>query len=108
MRIAGIVNPVSGWKTARREWPALLRSPGPGAAGVESFWSEYRGHAELLAASARRSGYDRVIAAGGDGTLFERPERTVVGKKWRVAHCRHGTVNSHDFYQSETPLKELF
>ncbi len=71
MRIAGIVNPVSGWKTARREWPALLRSPGPGAAGVESFWSEYRGHAELLAASARRSGYDRVIAAGGDGTLFD-------------------------------------
>jgi len=41
------------------------------APGVETFWSEYPGHAEVLAASARRSGYDRVIAVGGDGTLFE-------------------------------------
>jgi diacylglycerol kinase (ATP) len=71
MRVAAIVNPVSGWKTARKEWPALLHSQAPEAAGVETFWSEYPGHAELLAASVRRSGYDRVIAVGGDGTLFE-------------------------------------
>ena len=71
MRIAAIVNPVSGLKTARKNWPALLHSLAPGAAGVETFWSEYPGHAELLAASARRSGYNRVIAVGGDGTLFE-------------------------------------
>jgi len=71
MRIAAIVNPVSGLKTARKNWPALLHSLAPGAAGVETFWSVYPGHAELLAASARRSGYDRVIAVGGDGTLFE-------------------------------------
>ena len=71
MRIAAIVNPVSGLKTARKRWPALLSSLGPGAARVETFWSEYAGHSELLAASVRRSGYDRVIAVGGDGTLFE-------------------------------------
>jgi len=71
MRIAAIVNPVSGMKTARKEWPALLHSLTPGIAGVETFWSQYPGHAELLAASVRRSGYDRVIAVGGDGTLFE-------------------------------------
>ena len=71
MRIAAIVNPVSGFKTARKKWPALLSSLGPGAVRVETFWSEYPGHAELLAASVRRSGYDRVIAVGGDGTLFE-------------------------------------
>ncbi len=71
MRIAAIVNPVSGLKTARKNWPALLHSLAPGATGVETFWSRYPGHAELLAASARRSGYDRVIAVGGDGTLFE-------------------------------------
>ena len=34
-------------------------------------WTEYPGHAELLAASVRRNGYERVIAVGGDGTLFE-------------------------------------
>jgi len=71
MKVAAIVNPVCGWKTTRRDWPALLSSLGPGAAEVETFWSEYQGHAELLAASARLSGYDRVIAVGGDGTLFE-------------------------------------
>ena len=71
MKVAAIVNPVAGLKTTRRDWPALLSSLGPGAAGVETFWSEYHGHAELLAASARISGYDRVIAVGGDGTLFE-------------------------------------
>ncbi|MGC9966656.1 MAG: diacylglycerol kinase family protein [Syntrophobacteraceae bacterium] len=71
MRVAAIVNPVSGRKTARRQWPALLASLGSAAAGVETFWSHYRGHTELLAASARRSGYDRVIAVGGDGTLFD-------------------------------------
>jgi len=71
VRIAAIVNPVSGWGTARKQWPALLQSAGPSASAVETFWSEYAGHSEVLAASARRSGYDRVVAVGGDGTLFE-------------------------------------
>ena len=70
MRIAAIVNPVSGWGTARKKWPRLHASD-PAGAGVETFWSEYPGHSVELAASARRSGYDRVIAVGGDGTLFE-------------------------------------
>jgi YegS/Rv2252/BmrU family lipid kinase len=78
MKVAAIVNPVSGWKTTGKDWPALLSSLGRGAAGVETFWSQYQGHAELLAASARRSGYDRVIAVGGDGTLFE-----VLNGLWR-------------------------
>ncbi|MGA2403370.1 MAG: acylglycerol kinase family protein [Syntrophobacteraceae bacterium] len=72
------MNPVSGWKAARREWPALLRAMGPEAVAVESFWTERRWHAELLAASARRAGYDRVIAVGGGGTLFE-----VLNGLWR-------------------------
>ncbi len=80
MRIAAIVNPVSGWKTARKKWPQLMYALGPGAAGVETFWSEYPGHAELLAAVARRAGFDRVIAVGGDGTLFE-----VLNGLWREA-----------------------
>jgi diacylglycerol kinase (ATP) len=71
MRIAAVVNPFAGRRTAERRWPILLRSIGRDAAGVDTFWSEYPGHSEALAASARRSGYDRVIAVGGDGTLFE-------------------------------------
>lgn len=71
MRIAAIVNPFAGRRTAARQWPILLRSAGREAAGVDTFRSEYPGHSESLAASARRSGYDRVVAVGGDGTLFE-------------------------------------
>ena len=90
VRIAAIVNPVSGWKTARKKWPALLNLLGPGAWGVETFWSEYPGHAELLAASARRSGYDRVLAVGGDGTLFEILNGLWWEGKGGIAQCRNG------------------
>lgn len=38
---------------------------------METWWTESRGHAEDLAAKARREGFERVIAVGGDGTLFE-------------------------------------
>lgn len=71
MRIAAIVNPVSGWGATRRIWPSLLHTRGLRGATVETFWSEHPGHSEILAANARRSGYDRVISVGGDGTLFE-------------------------------------
>ena len=71
MRIAAIVNPFSGRRKAKRQWPILLQSLGNEAKRVDTFWSEYPGHSESIAASVRRSGYDRVIAVGGDGTLFE-------------------------------------
>jgi YegS/Rv2252/BmrU family lipid kinase len=70
MRIAAIVNPESGWGTAREQW-SKLHASGLAEVRVETFWSEYPGHSVALAAGARRSGYDRVVAVGGDGTLFE-------------------------------------
>ncbi len=71
MRIAAVVNPFAGNRKAVKLWPALLREVGKEAESVDTFWSEYPGHSETIAASVRRSGYDRVIAVGGDGTLFE-------------------------------------
>ena len=71
MRIAAVVNPFAGRRKAEKQWPALLRQIGEKAKSVDTFWSEYPGHSESIAASLRRSGYDRVIAVGGDGTLFE-------------------------------------
>jgi YegS/Rv2252/BmrU family lipid kinase len=71
MRIAAVVNPVAGSRKTLKQWPILLKSLGKEAKRVDTFWSEYPGHSESIAASARRSGYDRVIAVGGDGTLFE-------------------------------------
>ena len=71
MRTVAIVNPVAGFRRAPHAWPELLHRLGAGAARVVTWWTEGPGHAEFLAAQARRSGFDRVLAVGGDGTIFE-------------------------------------
>jgi len=71
MKTVAIVNPTAGYRRARRVWPRLLASLGELGAGVATWWTEWPGHAETLAAQARREGFDRVVAGGGDGTLLE-------------------------------------
>jgi diacylglycerol kinase (ATP) len=71
MKTVAIVNPTAGYRRARRVWPRLLASAGEPGANVATWWTERPGHAEILAARARREGFDRVVAVGGDGTLLE-------------------------------------
>jgi diacylglycerol kinase (ATP) len=71
MKTVAIVNPIAGYRKARRVWPRLLASLGEAGAQVATWWTEWSGHAETLAARARREGFDRVVAVGGDGTLLE-------------------------------------
>ena len=71
MKTVAIVNPIAGYRQARRLWPRLLASLGELGANVVTWWTEWPGHAETLAARARREGFDRVVAVGGDGTLLE-------------------------------------
>ena len=71
MKTVAIVNPTAGYRRARRDWPRLLASLGEPGANVVTWWTEWPGHAETLAARARREGFDRVVAVGGDGTLLE-------------------------------------
>jgi YegS/Rv2252/BmrU family lipid kinase len=71
MKTVAIVNPTAGYRRARRVWPRLLLSLGEAGANVATWWTEWPGHAETLAARARREGFDRVVAVGGDGTLLE-------------------------------------
>jgi len=71
MKTVAIVNPTAGYRRARRLWPRLLASLGEPGADVDTWWTAWPGHAENLAARARREGFDRVIAVGGDGTLLE-------------------------------------
>jgi len=71
MQTVAIVNPTAGYRRARRLWPRLLASLGAAGADVATWWTEWPGHAETLAARARREGFDRVVAVGGDGTLLE-------------------------------------
>jgi diacylglycerol kinase (ATP) len=65
-----IVNPAAGkgmampvWRRARAEIPSLQ--------GWDSVLTECVGHARELASSASTRGYERVVAIGGDGTVYE-------------------------------------
>lgn len=71
MKTVAIVNPASGRQQATRKWPLLLERVGPKASHVATWWTQGPGHAEILAAQARRNGFERVVVGGGDGTLFE-------------------------------------
>jgi len=78
MKTVAIVNPTAGYRRARRDWPRLLASLGETGANVATWWTAGPGQAETLAARARREGFERVVAVGGDGTLLE-----VVNGLWR-------------------------
>jgi len=71
MKTVAIVNPVAGLRRAPRAWPELLNLLGARASEVVTWWTKGPRHAEFLAAQAKRAGFDRVLAVGGDGTIFE-------------------------------------
>ena len=71
MKAVAIVNPAAGTGKAAKLWPRLLGDLGVLPAAVATWWTNGPGAGELLAAEARRQGYDRVLAVGGDGTIFE-------------------------------------
>lgn len=71
VKTVAIVNPVAGYHRAPWIWPRLLGARGIEGSRVTTWWTEGQGHAETLAARARRAGFDRVLAVGGDGTLLE-------------------------------------
>lgn len=70
-RLFVIHNPVAGSKhpeRLRRRVEAILAKR---QVEFEYAYTESRGHAADLARDALESGYDRIIAAGGDGTVLE-------------------------------------
>jgi YegS/Rv2252/BmrU family lipid kinase len=66
-----IVNPASAGGRTARQWPrvaALLRTAG---IQYEAHHTRERGEATTVAREALRSGRERIVAVGGDGTLNE-------------------------------------
>jgi YegS/Rv2252/BmrU family lipid kinase len=70
MRVKVIINPRSGQGRAR-EQTDLINTLGRRYGELDIFPTKRPGHAVELAASAAAEGYDRVAAAGGDGTVHE-------------------------------------
>jgi diacylglycerol kinase (ATP) len=71
LHAVAIVNPAAGSGKAARVWPLLLGGLRGGPDVLTTWWTNGPGHGEILAARARRQGYERILAVGGDGTVFE-------------------------------------
>jgi YegS/Rv2252/BmrU family lipid kinase len=71
MRILVIYNPQAGGGRARRLLPAIRQYLAEQDIAAEFLLTEARGHATVLAEQRDLATFDAVVAAGGDGTLFE-------------------------------------
>lgn len=71
LKTVAIVNPVAGNRKAGRLWPKLFENLRPRFDLLSTWWTQGPGHGEILGAKARRQGFERVLAVGGDGTIYE-------------------------------------
>jgi diacylglycerol kinase (ATP) len=81
-----IYNPTSGREEIKKRLPEILQRLERGGIETSTHATTGEGDAELAAAEAIDRGFDLVIAAGGDGTLYEvingmsgKPERPPLG-----------------------------
>lgn len=91
MRIKLVANPVSGGDARPRVELARTALERAGAE-VDLFLTGARGDARKAAAQALSEGYDRVVAAGGDGTLNE-VVNGIASPELPIAFLPFGTVN---------------
>lgn len=71
MRVYAVVNPLAGAGRSRDAWPRIEGLLDAGGAASSVHFTRGAGHATSLVAEADFSGFDCVVAVGGDGTLFE-------------------------------------
>ena len=71
MSWAIIANPVAGRGRARRLAPRLADRLSARGEGVALIWTTAAGDAETLAESAIAAGATRIVACGGDGTVYQ-------------------------------------
>ena len=71
MRTAVIVNPNSAGGKTGRQWPEIAARIAAGLGPVETRFTARPGHATSIARELLEQGCDRIIAAGGDGTVNE-------------------------------------
>lgn len=91
MRI--IVNPAAAGGRLGREWPRLERQVAGCGLVSETVLTEAPGHATALAAAAVADGVERIVVAGGDGTVCEAVEGLHRAGRGELAILPLGTGN---------------
>ena len=71
MKILLVYNPHAAHGRARAQLPAVLSSFTQAGINADLRLTERPGHATQIVEEARLEDYDGVVAAGGDGALFE-------------------------------------
>lgn len=88
-----IVNPAAAGGRLGREWPRLQRKLVAAGLEPETVFTEAPGHASELAARAVADGAERVLVAGGDGTVCEAAEGMAGAESCELAILPMGTGN---------------
>ena len=91
MRI--IVNPAAAGGRLGREWPQLEKRLAGWGLEAESVHTEAPGHATELASAAASDGVERIVVAGGDGTVCEAAEGLHRAGRGELAILPLGTGN---------------
>lgn len=88
-----IINPIAGVRP-KDEIPAIVHEVLPAGAGfdVDVRFTEYAGHASVLAQEAVKNHIDTVVAIGGDGTINETA-RSLVGSPVKFGIVPMGSGN---------------
>lgn len=71
MRLLAIVNPIAGSGRVRRVWSRVVRYLEEAGHSVLARFTGHPGDAETLAYQALGESFDRLLVAGGDGTIHE-------------------------------------
>jgi diacylglycerol kinase (ATP) len=88
-----IVNPAAAGGRLGREWPQLEKKLAGWGLDADTVFTEAPGHATDLAASAARDGVERIVVAGGDGTVCEAVEGLYRAGRGELAILPLGTGN---------------
>jgi len=88
-----IVNPAAAGGRLGREWPQLEKRLAGLGLEADTVFTEAPGHATDIAATAARDGVERIVVAGGDGTVCEVVEGLHRAGRGEIAILPLGTGN---------------